>query len=420
MDTENICGQKRIMNKIFICVPAQNDKDYLKTVERAYEFSSNPDNISIGTTVFWKEKDLNGTHKPFFINIKNGLDKNFKKVKYDIQPWANNPGVSRGRFSASKHYNNEKYFLSIDSHTDFTENWDLQMIDLYENSRQYFGKLRVITSYLSPYVDAPSGEYNQDIFTHMTAEDNPKNYSAKTLYLKNEIVGNRWPFFDFHKKIGVYNNSDVNDLVPLPNEKPLSDEAIIKHLSEKMIDGKYIPAHKISAHFYFTESDPWLTKYNMNLYPDIMWWGEEFTQSLISYSRGYNFVWVKPQIIFHKYSSYEKVIDNILETSHNKKDSTVFFRSYEEDELEEFESDNDRYNFYMEYIYSTFLLEGSSSYLQQNRDDFQIIKEIIDNKKIPGYLPRSLEGFLKYEKIDFNTMRSRQWWEVPEVNVVYK
>ena len=405
------------MSKIFICVPTQNDKDYLKTIERAYDFASNPDDIFIGTTIFWKEKDISSEFKPFFLDIKNKLDSNFSKVKYDIQPWSKSPGVCRGRLSASKHYNGEKYFLSIDSHTDFTENWDQQMIDLYEGSRKYFGKRRVITSYLSPFFDAPDNGYDETLFTHETIEGNPVNNRKDTLYRKDENIGNRWPFFDFHKKIGVYGDDKVTDRLPLPNDKPLVDHAMVDHLFKSIIDNKYLPAQKISAHFYFTESDPWVTKYNMNLNENILWWGEEFSQSLISYARGYNFVWVKPQIIFHKYGTYDKEYTSMNDIKTDKEITP--FRQYPDELLEKFESDEDRYSFYKEYIYTMFSSKDLWHDLIPENDDFTILMNILNNYNF-GYLPRSINGFIKHSKVDFNRMKCRQWWEVPDINVVYK
>jgi hypothetical protein len=359
-----------------------NDYEYLSTVERAYDYSSNPDDISIGTTIFWKSNDIKENSKPFFHHIKNGLDNNFKKVKYDIQPWFLYPGVGQGRIAPTKHYNNEKYFLSIDSHTDFVQGWDEQLIDLYENSRKIFGKRRVITTYLSSY------KINEEVGEYFDGD--------KTIKSKRDVA-NRWQFFDFYKKLS---HDLVNSTVfPFPNDKDMNKESI-KIFENKIIDNEYLPAKKIAAHFYFTEADPWLTKYNINLDKDIKFWGEEFYQSALSYARGYNLVWIKTQLFFHLYD-------------------VVNSRKYEEKHEEGYTSFEEKLYFYNNYIKNSvdYNLNKINSCLS---DDLINMKLIENKEKVFGYLPRSIQGFLSYSGINIVDKKTSPWWEVPNLNVVYK
>lgn len=386
------------MNNIFICVPTMNDKEFLSTVERAYDYAKNPDNLSISTTIFWKNEDIKKNHLPFFLNIKRGLDKNFKNVKYDIQPWAVYPGVGNGRLSPIKHFNNEKYFLSIDSHTDFTKDWDSNIIELYENSRKYFGKLRILTTYLTPYCNSID-DYSDD-WTNKTNNDKAFNNSKDTLYYKKDIT-NRWAFFDFYKQFG--NLEARENIFPLPNDRYIDYESF-DILKKNLIENLYIPAKKISAHFYFTESNPWLTKYNLNLDKNIKFWGEEFYQSSLSYARGYNLVWYKTQIMFHKY--------NDLGDKSN-------FRSYKNSSLKEYESIEEKNNIYNEYV-SKLINFKLNKNINIGLNDNQIILNLFKNENNFGYLPRSINGFLKYSGIDLINKKTSGWYEVPEINVVYK
>jgi hypothetical protein len=384
-DIKDIFGIKKFMSKIFICVPTMNDFEYLSTIERAYDYAKDPDNLSIATTIFWKSKDIHYNKKPFFLHIKESLDKNFKKVKYDIKPWSLYPGVGYGRISPTKHFNNEKYFLSIDSHMDFVDNWDEKAIELYENSRKSFGKLRVLTTYLTPY-------------KHLLENDEYHDYDVKNTVRNKIDKANRWQFFDFYKKLG---EDFLYDYVfPMPNDKNLNEEDY-GLLSNHLIDNEYIPAKKISAHFYFTESNPWLTKYNLNLDRRINFWAEEFYQSSLSYARGYNLVWYKTQILFHQY-----------ETKNNG-------RGYENFEQEEYLGFDEKNNIYKDYI-----KESSNCKINNTRiniDDNAIIYELFNRKGEGfGYLPRSIKGFLSYSGIDLTNKKTSPWWKVPEINVVYK
>lgn len=380
---KNICGLKKVMSKIFVCAPTMNDFEYLSTVERAYDYSSSPDNLSIATTIFWKSKDIRENTRPFFSYIKNGLDKNFKNVKYDIQPWILYPGVGAGRLAPIKYFNNEKYFLSIDSHTDFIQDWDLKLIELYENSRKYFGKLRVLTTYLSPY------ENNYENF-------NNENDYKKTIQKCGDLV-NRWPFFDFYKSSLDLESNEI--VFPFPNDRFLN-QYDLDNFSKYFINDEYLPAKKISAHCYFTESDPWVTKYNLNMNKNINFWAEEFYQSALAYARGYNLVWNKTQILFHQYKGFP------------------ISREYEHQYSENFDSTEEKIILYKNYIKNMVQdKENISSF----KTDKTIILELLSGKNNNlGYLPRSINGFLNYEGIDIFNKKTSPWWKVPDLNVIYK
>jgi hypothetical protein len=385
MVIKNICGLKKRMNKIFVCVPTMNDFEFLSTIERAYDYSSNPDSLSIATTIFWRPEDISQDSKPFFTHIKKCLDKNFKNVKYDIQPWYLYPGVGQGRLSPTKFFDNEKYFLSIDSHTDFINNWDSEFIELYESSRKSFGKLRVLTTYLSSY----------------SSNSTIKNESMKRVKKTSrpENLTNRWPFFDFYKNLGKnFVNSEL--IFPLPNDRFITEEDL-ENICKNIVDDNFLPAKKISAHCYFTESDPWLTKYNLNIDRDIKFWGEEFYQSSLSYARGYNLVWFKKQILFHEYGG-----------SKNNQ------RGYEKFYSKEFKDYEEKVKIFDKYIKTS--TGDKNIYSNFKISDNEIILNMFNNNNFFGYLPRSIKGFLEYEKIDFINRKTSPWWKVPEINVVYK
>lgn len=373
------------MSNIFVCVPTMNDAEFLSTVERCYDYAEDPDNLSIATTIFWKPEDINYDTRPFFLHVKNLLDKNFKKVKYDIKPWSQFPGVGEGRLSPKKHYNSEKYFLSIDSHTDFIDGWDKRLIDLYEGSRKTFGKRRVITSYLTPY-------------KVIRDEDEFMDSGAKNTVRNRKDRANRWQFFDYYKNLGE--NFLNKEIFPIPNDKALDSESF-ERLSSSIVDGEYLPAKKISAHFYFTEADPWLTRYNLNLNKNIKFWGEEFYQSSLSYARGYNLVWCKTQVLFHYYGSYGNG------------------RSHENFYKENFNSIDEKASVYKDYIHDSVDMKSNNPI--SSIDDGKIISNLLNKNSTEfGYLPRSISGFLKYSGIDIINRKTSPWWEVPEINVVYK
>jgi hypothetical protein len=182
---------------------------------------------------------------------------------------------------------------------------------------------------------------------------------------------------------------------PLPNDRILSEEDL-KYLQGKSVDGEYLPAKKISAHCYFTESDPWLTRYDLNLDRSINFWGEEFYQSSLAYARGYNLVWHPKNIMYHNYGS------NVS-------------RSYEENLHKPFENIYDVIDIYNSYIKNSTETNGLMA--RKNFEENDIVDSL--NTNYFGYLPRSIKGFLKYSKIDLINRKTSAWWEVPDINVIY-
>ena len=136
-------------DKIFVSIPTMNDSEYLPTIERLFSSAEHPERIYVGTTVFWKEEDLPKYGAPFFYKIIKEIEKKYSSnVKIDVLPWDRFPGVGGGRLQPLKHYNDEKYFLSLDSHMAFVNNWYSILIERYEAAKKNFGRMIILTTYL--------------------------------------------------------------------------------------------------------------------------------------------------------------------------------------------------------------------------------------------------------------------------------
>jgi len=407
---ENLCGKKRIMtDKIFVSIPTLNDSEYLNTIERAFDEASNPDNIIIGTSIFWRDVDIKNNKIPFFYMFEKKIKKISKNIKYDILYWNNYPGVGFGRIEPLKHFNNEKYYLSLDSHTYFSNNWDENLIDIYQNSKKHFGKRVLITTYLASYINnnnkyinGNSQEYKKNFYNVKVTEKN------NIFYLKNQNFS-KWQYFNYYGTIGLQEQS-LNDkyFFPVPDDiDPVENFNIFNHL----INNEYLPAKKLSAHFIFTESYPWIHRYRLCLDPRIRFWGEEFYQSVLAYARGYNFAWIKTPIFFHFYGGDIKEKD----TFDGKVDK--FTREVMESDLNEFKNKEEKLYIFNKYINNTKKTKNDTydRYVENN-----IISILLKNDSYFGYLSRGIKSYLNYAKIDLYNQKCSPWDEVPKLNVIYK
>jgi len=124
------------MNTIFVCTTAYNEDDLLQTINSCIINAANPELITFGVVTQYPDKpspDLSGY-------------KNVKSIKINTSYPL---GTSPTRKLAASLIQNEKFFLSIDAHTIFKPNWDIELIESYNNLKNKYNK-PVITTYV-PY-----------------------------------------------------------------------------------------------------------------------------------------------------------------------------------------------------------------------------------------------------------------------------
>lgn len=384
------------MTDIFLSIPSMNDSEYINTVRRAFDYASNPDRVFVGSSIFWNSGDikkLSGNQAPFFYKIEKELD-SIKNVKYDILPWSSFPGVGMGRIQPLKHYSGQKYYMSLDSHTFFKEGWDDIVIDLYESSEKSFGKRRLLTSYLPHF--------------GVDYEDNDSiEKDGYRLDLKY-----KWPFFSY--KSAIFPNVGKNFNFPVPHDRTLKPDS--EFLAEdNLIDGKFLPGRKLSAHFTFTEADPWVTKYQICLDPRLIFWGEEFFQSALAYARGYEFVWPKEIFLWHMYATSAGV-SIVSENGVVKQNVNNYDRSFNNEDIQ-FESIKEKNEFFKKYISGNSMEETITKFdLTENG----IIEELFNGGMKFNYLPRTPQGFCRYSGVDLKNRDNDLWNKVPKINAVFK
>ncbi len=243
------------MKTIFIAIPSLKDPELFKTIDLIFKNATEPDNIYVG--LFYQfislEEERNVIEKMSKyknVRLKTGFVKDFL-------------GISKGRNIAISLYNQEDYFLQIDSHTNFEKGWDKNVIDIFNQAREYLGsEMVILNAYLNEY------SYKKTIF------------GIKTFYPRGSSI----PSY-------TYMNNSKMILDYLPRWRNNYDKQ----------KGDFLPSRKFSANFVFTYG-----KYinDFLLEDEVVFWSEEYTKSLDLLGKGYALVHPnKPLKITHYYGN---------------------------------------------------------------------------------------------------------------------
>jgi hypothetical protein len=136
------------MSSIFIQIPSYRDFELNKTIASAVNNASGINNLSFGVhncILFDGEIEVK-TDYPEWVTINSATS---------IAP--QNIGLQQARYLANEFYNGEDYYLQIDSHMRFVENWDASLVDgIFEYQGMGLSK-PLITQYPPEYMYLDDG-----------------------------------------------------------------------------------------------------------------------------------------------------------------------------------------------------------------------------------------------------------------------
>lgn len=228
------------MSSIFVQIASFNDKELLKTVNDCLLKSSGTNEIYFGIHECYIES------KTLFNN---------KNISISYSKAPENLGVGVSRYLANKFYNGEDFYLQIDSHSRFVNNWDTICIN---NLNKYAdtGNKCILTSYPAEYT------YNAD-----NTENLSNNLIPTNIKFKKEN-------YDLFKVSRILEQHGV----------PLDYSSC---------------SESISAAFIFGEGD--ISSVIQN--PAIFYLGEEILKAASLYTSGYNLMCPDQTVIFHLYGA---------------------------------------------------------------------------------------------------------------------
>lgn len=105
-------------NKIFVSIACYMDKDIINTIEDCLKNAKHPDNVVFGICLQFDPEDT------FFEKYENNPQIRIKRMH-----WKEAKGPMYARYFCTKLVKDEEYFLQIDCHTRFYENWDEIIIE---------------------------------------------------------------------------------------------------------------------------------------------------------------------------------------------------------------------------------------------------------------------------------------------------
>ena len=230
--------------RIFVSIASYMDDKLERTVEDLYKKAEKPEEIICGICVQDEEEKLEYYRKVF--------EEESTKERYRVLYVKNteSKGCCWARAKIQGMLRNEEYYMQLDSHHVFVEEWDRKCKEMLEN----VGEKSIISTYGTP-CDMREGGFK------VTHED-------RAYYMRCE------KFYDTHKVRYV------------PERVNKEEKGGLKRW------------HTISAHFIFTRRR-WVEEvpYDPNLYFD----GEEDTLGLRSWTRGWEIYYPTEKMVYHYY-----------------------------------------------------------------------------------------------------------------------
>ena len=245
--------------KIFISICAFNEKDLEQTVLSAIHNAVNPNRLFFG--IF--ECSSHGK----FTNFENN------KNIYHLKATYNAPfGVGLPRLNSSMLNDREyDFYLQVDAHMLFENNWDTDLIDSYNLISKNHKKV-IISTYTPWWYHNKKNEIV--LSTNNQVIEDVKNFSTNNLFFSHALrIEN--------KEEGLIRNYiDVTSKSVEWNDQKIYEEHFC-----------------LSGNFLF--SDSFFVKEVMHD-PLISWGGDQSVMALRSFTRGYRIFAIKKPIVWHK------------------------------------------------------------------------------------------------------------------------
>jgi hypothetical protein len=131
---------------IFVSIAAMDDTEIVPTVLNALNAAKHPERIHVGVGIAALKKDA---YRALVKLNDPRIRCSYTRVKKNT---FNEVGVGKGRLRSHKLYGGEDYYLQVDCHTHFAQDWDQFMIDLYLEAKEAAQSDKVVmTNYIGTY-----------------------------------------------------------------------------------------------------------------------------------------------------------------------------------------------------------------------------------------------------------------------------
>lgn len=242
---------------IFVSIAAYRDPELKQTINSLVNNSSDSLHVSVVEQCMPRER----------IRIEEWESERVRISLRWMHPLSAR-GAGYARHMALNPYTTEEYFLQVDSHTDFADNWDSKMKATLHKAQEIEGSKKIILSQYPAAYDISTGRQRERLVNHTRY----KGYSQKTV-----------------PKI-----SKMGQISSARKEK----ETDQPELSTSLLAGY------IFAEGNFTE---------LGYDPNITFWGEEFNLAIKAWINGWRIYSPHEMYLWHHYGRhhYDKVWNDL-------------------------------------------------------------------------------------------------------------
>jgi hypothetical protein len=159
------------MSSIFVQISSYHDFELSRTIIDCLKKSSGKNTITFGVHIVYYQKDE--------IKLPN-----VSNLRYEKYRAPNNIGVGIGRFNANELYLGEDYYLQIDSHMRFKQDWDSLFISSYKKYQN---------EGLNPVLSSYPNAYEYDGYIAKIYEENPQVFYTEFIQELSFQNGNYTP-----------------------------------------------------------------------------------------------------------------------------------------------------------------------------------------------------------------------------------
>lgn len=143
------------LTTIFVSIASYRDHLCPITLISMYEMATHPDRIFVGLCQQNNSKEDEECVFPKAHPLYNIVQKNVRKISI---PHTQAKGPTYARFICASLYKNETYFLQVDSHSLFADQWDHHLIEMLQVAQKKAGHEKIILSTYPPIMEDYTSE----------------------------------------------------------------------------------------------------------------------------------------------------------------------------------------------------------------------------------------------------------------------
>jgi Glycosyltransferase (GlcNAc) len=169
---------------IFVMIPAYRDPILRETLDSVFNNAKYPDRVFVAIAAQYDEDIV-------MPSLEGIPDKNIRLLR--IHP-ENRPGVYRLRHILNKLYAGEDYYMSIDSHTFMSNNWDEELISTLESFKD---QKIVLQAYEPDYEEGSNRYLHTQMSVSVDNEAGIPRLVMRNWYFKNLPANGEMPISNY-------------------------------------------------------------------------------------------------------------------------------------------------------------------------------------------------------------------------------